>query len=316
MQNAAVIGDGVEVGHSTIPGAGYGLFATRRFPKNSIITEYEGPGPRLTREQASDLKKKGKHHWIVTIDYHTMIDGFHGDDPRARGRGGASITNDRRASTNDYDRRNTNNSKKVIIRDKITIEDRLFLKATRDIESGEEITWSYMNTQSLLTDMKDITIFGYASLDEENLEDETMITDIIYGNKKVVKDYIDKRIRGDYVKNEYTSTFVAYRKKANGSLFYSITFTVPADSNEAIYISMWMPSKGIPEIFSVSPYIEEVMGHTPGKMIMFRPNEDGYMYSDETKNYFIIPILHSGTLPMVYAHDSLNRFLSDSTFFL
>lgn len=41
-QSAGVIGDGLEVKQSTIPGAGLGLFATRTFRKNHAITQYIG----------------------------------------------------------------------------------------------------------------------------------------------------------------------------------------------------------------------------------------------------------------------------------
>lgn len=46
----AVVGDGVTIRDSLVPGAGLGLFATRDFEKGELITKYEGPV--ITREDA------------------------------------------------------------------------------------------------------------------------------------------------------------------------------------------------------------------------------------------------------------------------
>lgn len=45
--------DGLAVRKSMIPGAGYGLFATRNFPKNTIIGKYNTPSAYMTEKDIS-----------------------------------------------------------------------------------------------------------------------------------------------------------------------------------------------------------------------------------------------------------------------
>ncbi len=122
----AIIGDGVVVHKSTIKGAGQGLFTTRSFDKNEIITEV--CGSVISREEAN--KKDSKSH-LKSLSYHSIIDGL--NDPRkAEGIGGGSFVNDAKDS-------HLNNSKFVTD----NLQSRCFLRATKPINPGEEIFASY-----------------------------------------------------------------------------------------------------------------------------------------------------------------------------
>lgn len=73
-------------------GAGNGLWATRRYEKHELITEYQGK--HIDHEKALKLRKRGRHtHVRVLNSMHLYIDGL--KQPEA-GRGGASFANDAR----------------------------------------------------------------------------------------------------------------------------------------------------------------------------------------------------------------------------
>lgn len=131
---AATIGDGVVVEPSEIPGGGNGLFATRFYKKGQLITGVDGT--LISHKEADDLKAKGQHTHIRTlIRQHLCVDGLK-KWPAPEGRGGGTYANDGR---DEYD----NNAEFKIV----TILDGTlplcFLKATQDIEDGEEIMVSY-----------------------------------------------------------------------------------------------------------------------------------------------------------------------------
>lgn len=124
------IGNGVTVKPSLLPHAGNGLFTLRRFLKNELITEY--CGKRISWEEACQLRCLGKHSHIRKITaLHEAIDGLR--EP-VLGQGGASFAND------DPDKINAVFTGRF---DHGTAMERVYLKATRDLEADEEVYVSY-----------------------------------------------------------------------------------------------------------------------------------------------------------------------------
>jgi hypothetical protein len=142
--SVACIGDGVHVKTSTIPGAGLGLFATRNFKKNELITEYDGRIiDNKTAKQVQKNHPGQSFHFVALSLGRTVIDGIKTPIP---GRGGASFTND--SMNNPPYNAKFFRTYKVMPdlpdhRTGLTELTRLFLKATRDITKGEEIFVDY-----------------------------------------------------------------------------------------------------------------------------------------------------------------------------
>lgn len=131
----ATLGNGVEARPSGIRGAGRGLFATRRFPKGSYITRYDGR--LIQRQEAEALRQRGLHTHVRALRTAGvwLVDGMHADRP---GMGGAAMANDAR------DKR-VNNAELVLgyedSRNPVMMF--VYLRATKDIHENDEIFASY-----------------------------------------------------------------------------------------------------------------------------------------------------------------------------
>ena len=146
----AVIGNGVEVKASTIPGALSGLFASRFFAKNEIITEYDGKV--ITEDEAKDrFREHGPSHLKTLLSKFAVIDG---NISPAFGRGGGSFANDVGfdAKSGLYTSKHPYYNVVYVHRTLAAVPSRrtgmpvlggVWLKATRDIAPGEEIFVSY-----------------------------------------------------------------------------------------------------------------------------------------------------------------------------
>lgn len=127
-KNVATLGNGLEIKISTVSGAGMGLFALTPFERNSYITYLHGE--RITRKEAIELRERGLDSHVRCIHY--MGDCINGVTSKTiqHGDGCASICNDgRNSQVNNcyFDTRNN-----VV-----------WLRASRDIEIGEELLCSY-----------------------------------------------------------------------------------------------------------------------------------------------------------------------------
>lgn len=130
----ATIGSGLEVLPSRIPNAGNGLFATRVFANNSLITLYEGNV--IDKAEADRRQSQGQAHYIRSaVKQHKYIDSLR-DPEQAHGRGGASFVND----GTEWGWNNSTFETKFCQKQ---ARDILFLKATKEILPGEEIFASY-----------------------------------------------------------------------------------------------------------------------------------------------------------------------------
>lgn len=80
---------------SVSAGGGNGLFTTRFFRRNELITEYVGP--IIDHKKAQKLRLRNKHSHIRVLNLQFLyIDGLKHPKP---GVGGASFANDARDST-------------------------------------------------------------------------------------------------------------------------------------------------------------------------------------------------------------------------
>lgn len=130
----ATVGHGVAIRRSGIGShAGNGLFATRPFARNSIVTEYEG-----TLVWKADAMKASPeqtaHHMGLPNGY--AIAGLC-DPALAGGKGGGSFAND------GFQVPGRNNATFWAKHEPGSPMVRMFLKATRDIAAGEEIFVGY-----------------------------------------------------------------------------------------------------------------------------------------------------------------------------
>lgn len=140
----ASIGYGVRVKPSTIPDAGLGLFASKNFKKNEMITEFDGNIiDKETAKKVQRTRPSATFHFVgLTLGF-SVIDGVKIAIP---GRGGASFAND--SMNNPPYNATFFRTKKVMpdLPDQRTGDlelTRLFLKALRDIAKGEEIFVDY-----------------------------------------------------------------------------------------------------------------------------------------------------------------------------
>jgi len=88
--DAALVGKGVAVRPSTLPGAGLGLFAVDAFASRDIVTEYAGRA--LSRAEARATDTRRTH---IAARTGTIVLGLHDADAAAEaGQGGGSFAND------------------------------------------------------------------------------------------------------------------------------------------------------------------------------------------------------------------------------
>lgn len=142
----AVIGNGVVVKPSTLPGAGLGLFASRPFKKNEIITEYVGR--IISKTEAVHITHadpaRATHFCALSLN-HSVIDGLR---TPVVGMGGASFANDSNKHPPYNSRFYTTEKPMPKLPDHRTgnLElKRLFLKAKQNIEANDEIFVDYQN---------------------------------------------------------------------------------------------------------------------------------------------------------------------------
>jgi hypothetical protein len=135
MSTIATLDHGLEIRRTSLPDTtsdNRGLFATRSFQNNEVVTEYTGA--RISREEAMKRRQRNMSSHIKTVSYHELIDG---DTNPVPGQGIAQFTND---GTNVGA---GNNTRFVYRFDHNQSRTKVFLQASRLIESGEEIFVSY-----------------------------------------------------------------------------------------------------------------------------------------------------------------------------
>jgi hypothetical protein len=121
------VGQTVAVGKSNTPRAGKGLFAMRDFQRNEFITFYDGT--LVDRKTALELRRTGHDTHVRCIYFlGDCINGYNGKNIQY-GHGGASIANDLF---------NANNC-----RLENSLDNKVWLRANRDIEKHEELGYSY-----------------------------------------------------------------------------------------------------------------------------------------------------------------------------
>lgn len=138
------IGHGIEILPSKIPKAGLGLFATRAFKKNEIITFYDGPIIEY-KEALRRRELKTDSHLRTLNVFCTCIDGI--TVPK-KGLGGASFANDAKGILKM--KGVVNNSKLVSKTHPTTQTTMVVLKALAPIQPKQEIFASYGRTYWLL----------------------------------------------------------------------------------------------------------------------------------------------------------------------
>lgn len=126
--SVARINCGVVAQQSNIPGAGYGLFASRPFQKNEYISYYDGI--EITRREALELRLKGQDsHVRSTSLLGLCVNGYTGQNiPDLAG--AASLANHRTRA----DGANTRLENKNGI---------CWLRANCNIQPGDELTCDY-----------------------------------------------------------------------------------------------------------------------------------------------------------------------------
>jgi len=139
----AVLGRGVVVKKSTIPGAGNGLFTTKVFQPGASVTEYDGV--IIGRTEAVKLREKGEATHCRSLGYHLVIDGREidvekGDGGIGRG-GGAFANHGGSASINSHFV--TRQQLEGVSRKGLQSLDRVFIVADRELAAGEEVMVSY-----------------------------------------------------------------------------------------------------------------------------------------------------------------------------
>lgn len=88
-ESAATFGNGIYLAPSLMEGAGFGLFAGRRFGKKDLITEFDG---RFVAKEVGDaMKAHGLASHVITLGY--SCGGLEGLRIPAFGRGGGSFVN-------------------------------------------------------------------------------------------------------------------------------------------------------------------------------------------------------------------------------
>lgn len=96
----AVVGNGVDIRPSGLPGAGHGLFATRAFESGALVTRYEGT--EISRARARELFDRdpanASHFLTMPGERWRVVAGLRGDPQLLllNGWGGGSFANDPR----------------------------------------------------------------------------------------------------------------------------------------------------------------------------------------------------------------------------
>jgi hypothetical protein len=155
VRSLAVVGRGVCIAPSTIPGAGGGLFADKRFAAGELITMYEGV--RMSHKECASLPLKRQSHARSLQLMRTCIKGIESTDPDIEGKGGASMVNDavtivKKTIHRDVEKINASFVKLQLLEDDKPImreipPERIHIAifATKDIEEGDEILVDYGN---------------------------------------------------------------------------------------------------------------------------------------------------------------------------
>eukprot|EP00922_Rhytidocystis_sp_ex-Travisia-forbesii_P004904 GHVS01007182.1.p1 GENE.GHVS01007182.1~~GHVS01007182.1.p1 ORF type:complete len:848 (+),score=192.53 GHVS01007182.1:485-3028(+) len=132
----ATVFDGVETKRSTLGRtAGLGLFSTRMFPKNSVVTEFVGWS--IDRQDALAMRqKRTASHIVKSFGFREYICGISDVQPFI---GGGSFANDGSEDLGGPG----NNTKWYDFFDSCQGKHRKFLKATKDIQEGEEVFVCY-----------------------------------------------------------------------------------------------------------------------------------------------------------------------------
>lgn len=117
----------LKIKKSTLPNAGKGLFTTEPIKKGKIVCEYEGE--RITWAEATVRNDKNKGGYVFYITKNNCIDAFAFKKTFGR------FAND--AAGIGRIKGFRNNSTYDIVRNKV------FIRATRNIEAGSEIFVSY-----------------------------------------------------------------------------------------------------------------------------------------------------------------------------
>jgi hypothetical protein len=153
LKNLATVGNGVEVGPSKLGlAAGNGVFATRPFKKNELITEYDGE--LLSYDEARRREKE--QGWLAVSHYRAVILNWQtlaGLRAPVAGKGAASMINDAEPSIPRLrdtmpkvtgDGQLVKNNVRFVSRwDEGVMRNRIFACALRDIAAGEELFVSY-----------------------------------------------------------------------------------------------------------------------------------------------------------------------------
>lgn len=138
---AAKIGNGIEIRESKLPNAGRGAFTTRSFKKGDYITEYGGEV--ISSDEANLRRIAGKASHIRSLTpMHTAIDGR--QVLSSHGEGGASFINDP-CGVFQYNCRFvvTRTLRNGVVRDGLSVIERVFARALCDIPAGAELYVNY-----------------------------------------------------------------------------------------------------------------------------------------------------------------------------
>jgi len=137
----SVVGDGVSVRRSTLPGIGSGLFADKDFEVGDLITEFIGN--IVHDDSARKLADEGRATHIVSAKYGNLnLDGS-ASLRLPHGLGGGHFANDGRFHPVEGMPAPGTNAKQFWREDKSMAITRVFLVATRPIEAGDEIFTTY-----------------------------------------------------------------------------------------------------------------------------------------------------------------------------
>jgi len=145
-ENAATLGDGLELGPSLIPGGGDGVFASRGFQQGDIVTEYGGE-VISTKYEPKREQLRDSAYVMSMSDRHVLLDGLH--VPRRAGQPAAQWINDAAnpelynvtyAETTDPWIAASSRPHRGVDQE---VPFRIWVYALRDIEPGEELFVSY-----------------------------------------------------------------------------------------------------------------------------------------------------------------------------
>ena len=138
-QRVKLLGDGVFVAPSTIPGAGRGLFAARTLQRGDCITSMDGVVFGGSNAAYHNIEHGYPHSHFCTLLHDTLwLDGFHAADP-PDGIGGGSFANDI-----SYAQGGKNNAEfRKVYDGRMPTTPVMFLFARQNILANEEIFVGY-----------------------------------------------------------------------------------------------------------------------------------------------------------------------------